>query len=62
MAKYSVTDYSILFFRSWTVDILYNYMFATLSQWWYSEYFALHDDINVGYLPSIPAQGYYWIS
>lgn len=47
--------------RSGTVHILHNHMPPALSQWWYSQHFALYYDLHFSHISPFPPQRHHWV-
>lgn len=55
----SVHSHSLL--RSGTVHILHYNLPPALSQWWYSQHFALYNDLHFSHIPPISSQRHHWV-
>lgn len=55
----SVHSHSLL--RSGTVHILHYNLPPALSQWWYSQHFALYYDLHFSHIPPISSQRHHWV-
>lgn len=55
----SVHSHSLL--RSGTVHILHYNLPPALSQWWYSQHFALYYDLYFSHIPPISSQRHHWV-
>lgn len=47
--------------RSGTVHILHYNLPPALSQWWYSQHFALYYDLHFSHIPPISSQRHHWV-